>query len=146
MIAATTGRAARRRANEASARRWTSWASPRPIYARRRGAWISRCGTNPPWHAFSSRFPYGTAITPEKLTQVNRCERVLRELGFRVYRVRYHDELARIEVAPDEFDKLLQPGIREEILRRFKDAGFTYVSIDLQGYRTGSLNESVKRQ
>ena len=94
----------------------------------------------------SSRFPYGTAITPEKLTQVNRCERVLRELGFRVYRVRYHDELARIEVAPDEFDKLLQPGIREEILRRFKDAGFTYVSIDLQGYRTGSLNESVKRQ
>jgi uncharacterized protein len=94
----------------------------------------------------SSRFPYGTSITPEKLTQVNRCERVLRELGFRVYRVRYHDELARIEVAPDEFDKLLQPGIREEILRRFKDAGFTYVSIDLQGYRTGSLNESVKRQ
>ena len=92
----------------------------------------------------SSRFPYGTAITPEKLTQVNRCERVLRELGFRVYRVRYHDELARIEVAPGEFDKLLQPGIREEILRRFKDAGFTYVSIDLQGYRTGSLNESVK--
>ncbi len=94
----------------------------------------------------SSRFPYGTAITPEKLAQVNRCERVLRELGFRVYRVRYHNELARIEVAPGEFDKLLQPGIREKILRRFKEAGFTYVSIDLQGYRTGSLNETVKRQ
>ncbi len=94
----------------------------------------------------SSRFPYGTAITPEKLTQVNRCERVLRELGFRVYRVRYHDELARIEVAPDEFDKLFRPGVREDILRRFKDAGFAYVSIDLQGYRTGSLNETVRKQ
>ena len=94
----------------------------------------------------SSRFPYGTAITPEKLTQVNRCERVLRELGFRVYRVRYHDELARIEAAPDEFDNLFRPGVREEILRRFKDAGFTYVSIDLQGYRTGSLNENLKKQ
>ncbi len=94
----------------------------------------------------SSRFPYGTAITPEKLTQVNRCERVLRELGFRIYRVRYHDELARIETAPDEFENLFRPGVREEILRRFKDAGFTYVSIDLQGYRTGSLNENLKKQ
>ena len=93
----------------------------------------------------SSRFPYGTAITPEKLTQVNRCERVLRELGFRVYRVRYHDELARIEVAPDEIEKLFRPDVREEILRRFKDAGFTYVSIDLQGYRTGSLNENITK-
>jgi len=92
----------------------------------------------------SSRFPYGTAITPEKLTRVNRCERVLRELGFRVYRVRYHDELARIEVAPDEIEKLFRPDIREKILRRFKDAGFTYVSIDLRGYRTGSLNETAK--
>ena len=94
----------------------------------------------------SSRFPYGTAITPEKLTQVNRCERVLRELGFRVYRVRYHDDLARIEVAPDEIERLFQPEVREEILRRFRDAGFTYVSIDLQGYRTGSLNENVRKQ
>ena len=94
----------------------------------------------------SSRFPYGTAITPEKLTQVHRCERVLRELGFRIYRVRYHNELARIETAPDEFDRLLRPGVREEILRRFREAGFTYVSIDLQGYRTGSLNEALKRR
>ena len=93
----------------------------------------------------SSRFPYGTAITPEKLTQVHRCERVLRELGFRVCRVRYHNELARIEAAPDEFDRLLQPGIRETIVRRFKETGFTYVSIDLQGYRAGALNEVLKR-
>ena len=94
----------------------------------------------------SSRFPYGTSITPEKLTQVNRCERVLRELGFRVYRVRYHNELARIEVAAEEFDKLFRPDVREKILRHFKDAGFTYVSIDLQGYRTGSLNETLTKK
>lgn len=94
----------------------------------------------------SSRFPYGTAITPEKLAQVHRCERVLRELGFRIYRVRYHNELARIETAPDEFDRLLRSGVREEVLRRFREAGFTYVSIDLQGYRTGSLNEALKRR
>ena len=103
-----------------------------------------RVWDKPALACLSSRFPYGTAITPEKLAQVNRCERVLRELGFRIYRVRYHDELARIEVAPDEFDKLFQPGVREEILGRFKDAGFIYVSIDLQGYRTGSLNENVR--
>ena len=99
----------------------------------------------------SSRFPYGTAITPEKLTQVNRCERVLRELGFRVYRVRYHDELARIEVAPGEFDEAAPTGHprgnaaplgnppafqgRRLHLRQHRPA---------QGYRSGSLNESVK--
>ena len=77
---------------------------------------------------------------------MNQCERTLRELGFRVYRVRYHDELARIEVAPDEIEKLFQPDVREEILRRFRDAGFTYVSIDLQGYRAGSLNENVRKR
>lgn len=110
--------------------------------ARRMGL---RVWDKPALACLSSRFPYGTAITPEKLTQVNRCERVLRELGFRVYRVRYHDELARIEVAPDEFDKLLRPGIRETILRHFRETGFTYVSIDLQGYRTGSLNETVRK-
>jgi uncharacterized protein len=105
-----------------------------------------RVWDKPALACLSSRFTYGTAITPEKLTQVNRCERVLRELGFRVYRVRYHDELARIEVAPDEIEKLFRPDIREEILQRFKEAGFTYVSIDLQGYRTGSLNENVRKQ
>ena len=105
-----------------------------------------RVWDKPALACLSSRFPYGTAITPEKLTQVNQCERALRELGFRVYRVRYHDELARIEVAPDEIERLFQPDVRDQILRRFKDAGFTYVSIDLQGYRTGSLNENVRKQ
>ncbi len=91
----------------------------------------------------SSRFPYGTPITPERLTQVGRCERVLRDLGFRVYRVRYHDQVARVEVASQELQKLLDPAVREEITQRFREAGFAYVTVDLQGYRTGSLNEAV---
>lgn len=91
----------------------------------------------------SSRFPYGTPITPERLTQVGRCERVLRDLGFRVYRVRYHDTVARVEVASQELQKLLDPEVRDQITQRFREAGFSYVTVDLQGYRTGSLNEAV---
>ncbi|MFQ5656233.1 MAG: ATP-dependent sacrificial sulfur transferase LarE [Candidatus Methylomirabilales bacterium] len=92
----------------------------------------------------SSRFPYGTEITPERLTQVARCERVLRELGFRVYRVRYHDTIARIEVAPEEIPRFMVPEVREEVIRRFRAAGFVHVVVDLQGYRTGSLNEAAR--
>ena len=77
----------------------------------------------------SSRFPYGTQITPERLSQVGHCERVLRQLGFRVYRVRYHEAVARIEVASGEFPKLLVPEVRDEIRRRFRKAGFTYVTV-----------------
>ena len=91
----------------------------------------------------SSRFPYGTEITPERLSQVARCERVLRGLGFRIYRVRYHNSVARIEVAPEELPRLLKTPIRDEITLRFKEAGFDYVTVDLQGYRSGSLNESL---
>lgn len=91
----------------------------------------------------SSRFPYGTEITPERLTQVARCERVLRDMGFRVCRVRYHNEVARIEVAPEMIHRLLVPEVSEEITLRFLEAGFSYVAVDLQGYRTGSLNEAV---
>ena len=91
----------------------------------------------------SSRFPYGTEITPDRLTQVAQCERVLRELGFRVYRVRYHDTVARIEVAPEELHRLFVPEVRDEIVQRFRAAGFVHVAVDLQGYRTGSLNEAT---
>jgi pyridinium-3,5-biscarboxylic acid mononucleotide sulfurtransferase len=93
----------------------------------------------------SSRFPYGTEITPARLTQIARCERVLRELGFRIFRVRYHGEVARIEVEPEMIARLLEPEIREEINRCFIDAGFAYVSVDLQGYRRGSLNEAIRQ-
>jgi len=91
----------------------------------------------------SSRFPYGTHITPARLNQVARCERVLRDLGFRVCRVRYHESVARIEVEPGLIGRLFSPEINKEILREFQDAGFAYVAVDLKGYRTGSLNEAL---
>ncbi len=93
----------------------------------------------------SSRFPYGIEITPERLAQVARCERVLRELGFRVYRVRYHEAVARIEVAAEELPRLVSSEIREEVVRRFRAAGFQQVVVDPQGYRTGSLNEAPRQ-
>ena len=89
----------------------------------------------------SSRFPYGTAITPERLTQVATCERTLHDLGFRVCRVRYYDATARIEVEPDEIERLLQPEIRAQVVSRFRAAGFNAVTIDPVGYRRGALNE-----
>jgi uncharacterized protein len=91
----------------------------------------------------SSRFPYGTEITPQRLTQVARCERVLRELGFRVCRVRYHGATARIEVGIDEVERLLDPSLREQVDREFHSAGFSRVVVDREGYRRGSLNSDL---
>ena len=91
----------------------------------------------------SSRFPYGTEITPERLARVAAGERVLRELGFRVCRVRFHDATARIEVEPHEIPRLQSAGVRAEVARRFRDAGFAEVTVDPRGYRQGSLNEEV---
>ena len=91
----------------------------------------------------SSRFPYGTEITPRRLEQVAECEAVLRDQGFRVFRVRYHDSVARIEVSADELPRLLQSEVKETILGRFRQAGFTYVAVDLQGFRSGSMNEAI---
>ena len=91
----------------------------------------------------SSRFPYGTAITPERLARVAAAERTLRELGFRVCRVRFHEATARIEVEPHEIPRLRSAGVRAEIARRFRDAGFVRVTVDPRGYRPGSLNEGL---
>ena len=91
----------------------------------------------------SSRFPYGTAITPERLTRVAAAERALRELGFRVCRVRFHEATARIEVEPHEIPRLRGAGVRAEVVRRFRDAGFARVTVDPRGYRQGSLNEGL---
>ncbi len=91
----------------------------------------------------SSRFPYGTRITAERLRQIDRCEGFLRENGFNNYRVRFHDEIARIEVAAGEIDRLLDQDLRERLVAEFKDAGFTFVTLDLQGYRTGSMNATL---
>jgi uncharacterized protein len=89
----------------------------------------------------SSRFPYGMEITPERLRMVEVCEEFLKEKGFRVYRVRYHHDTARIELEEEGFARLLEPGLRYQLVSFFKEAGFTYVALDLRGYRTGSMNE-----
>jgi uncharacterized protein len=92
----------------------------------------------------SSRFPYGTEINLERLKQIGTCELFMKELRFREFRVRYHGDLARIEVAANELDRLFEKETREAIIDKFKEVGFSYVSLDLQGYRTGSLNEVLK--
>jgi uncharacterized protein len=89
----------------------------------------------------SSRFVYGESITKEKLSMVDRGEQLLLDLGFHQLRVRIHGEMARIEVFPEEFEKLLAH--REEIVEKFRSYGFTYVTMDLQGYRMGSMNETL---
>jgi uncharacterized protein len=89
----------------------------------------------------SSRLPYGTEVTPERLRQVERGEEVLRDLGFRQVRLRHHGQLARIEIASDELARALEPAVARAILAAIKPLGFRWVSLDLEGYRTGSLNE-----
>jgi uncharacterized protein len=91
----------------------------------------------------SSRFPYGTQINLDNLKRVGVCELYLKELGFRELRVRYHGDLARIEVPPGELSKLVNSPTREDVVQRFKQAGFKYISVDLQGFRSGSLNETL---
>jgi uncharacterized protein len=100
----------------------------------------------PSFACLASRFPYGNLITAEKLRTVDACERYLRELGFRQIRVRHHETIARIEVAPEELPKLLSDGMRTKALGRLRELGFTYVTLDLQGYRTGSMNEVLPEQ
>jgi uncharacterized protein len=94
----------------------------------------------PAFACLSSRFPYGTEITREKVSQVGRAEESLRELGFRVLRVRHHGDVARIELGDKEFN-LAVDTLRSEIITRVKGAGYAYVALDLQGYRTGAMNE-----
>ena len=96
-----------------------------------------------PFACLASRFPYGTRITAERLQQIDRCETFMREKGFHTFRVRYHDETARIEVALDELSRIIDDKMRLQLLAEFKSAGFTYVALDLQGYRTGSMNEGA---
>jgi uncharacterized protein len=89
----------------------------------------------------SSRFPYGTPISAEKLSIVDKGEAVLREFGFRIFRVRYHEELVRLEFSQEELPKALNSTMAGILAARFKALGFKYVTIDLEGYRSGSLNE-----
>jgi uncharacterized protein len=91
----------------------------------------------------SSRIPYHSEVTDEKLRTIERGEQVLRSLGFRVCRVRHHEELARIEIGQNELRRALDPETSATIVRELKALGYRYVTIDLQGYRTGSLNEGL---
>ena len=92
----------------------------------------------------SSRFPYGTPITQEALVQIDKSENLLRELGFRQVRVRHHDTIARIEVEESELDRLLDAELRSRIAAGFKEFGYLYVTVDIEGYRTGSMNAVLK--
>jgi pyridinium-3,5-biscarboxylic acid mononucleotide sulfurtransferase len=110
---------------------------------------LSRLAALPTWDrpasaCLSSRIPYGTTVTPELLGKIERAEVVLRELGFLQFRVRAHGELARIELAPDELARGLRAEMAQLIAARIKAAGFTFVALDLEGYRQGSLNSLLK--
>jgi len=92
----------------------------------------------------SSRLPYGTAVTPERLRQVEAGEERLRALGFRQVRLRHHGPLARVEIDPEELARALDPAMAARIVAALKPLGFRWVSLDLEGYRTGSLNEALR--
>lgn len=94
----------------------------------------------------ASRFPYGNRITEEKLAAVVTLETELRTLGFHQFRVRHHGEIARIEVGPEEIDRMCTRDVRLRTVAAGKKAGFLYVALDLQGYRTGSMNEALKEE
>jgi pyridinium-3,5-biscarboxylic acid mononucleotide sulfurtransferase len=93
----------------------------------------------------SSRFPYGTQITPEGLEKVAAGEKLLHQLGFKVARVRYHGEMARLEVEAGEISRLLEASIREQVDHELRRLGFRFVTVDLRGFRSGSLNEGLTR-
>lgn len=97
----------------------------------------------PSFACLSSRFVYGETITKEKLSMVDKAEQLLLDMGFHQIRVRIHNKMARIELLPEEFEKLIRADVREKIAERFREYGFTYVTMDLQGYRTGSMNETL---
>lgn len=92
----------------------------------------------------SSRIPYGSEVTDEKLRQIERAEEAVRALGFRIFRVRHHDALARLEIARAEMARALDPEIAGRLVAGVKAAGYQFVSLDLQGYRLGSLNEALR--
>ncbi|OGK81662.1 MAG: TIGR00268 family protein [Candidatus Rokubacteria bacterium GWC2_70_16] len=98
----------------------------------------------PSFACLSSRFQYGDPITAEKLRRVDEAEAFLRTLGFSQFRVRHHDRLARIELSLPEMERLWQAGLREVILTRFRALGYAYVTLDLQGFRSGSANEMLQ--
>ena len=112
---------------------------------------LSRKAELPTWDkpaspCLSSRIAYGTTVTIERLSKVDRGEEILREFGFREFRVRHHDQLVRLEIAQSEMDRVLRKETIDELARRFRELGFKYVTLDLQGFRSGSMNEALPVQ
>jgi len=110
---------------------------------------LSRRAGLPTWDepasaCLSSRIPYFSEVTDEKLRTIERAEAVLRDLGFRVFRVRHHDAIARIELGRDEISRALEPEVAEAIDRELRGLGYQHVTVDLRGYRLGSLNEALR--
>ena len=99
----------------------------------------------PSFACLASRFVYGEAITDERLAMVDRAEQLLLDLGFRQFRVRIHGDLARIEILPADFTKIMAADCRKKVYSKLNAYGFSYVTLDLAGYRTGSMNEVLKR-
>lgn len=97
----------------------------------------------PSMACLSSRIPYGQVVTVTKLRQIERAEALLHDLGFQRVRVRHHGDVARIEVGPDEVDRFLDPVLRRRVTATLRDLGFRYVAVDLEGYRTGALDEGL---
>jgi pyridinium-3,5-biscarboxylic acid mononucleotide sulfurtransferase len=98
----------------------------------------------PSFACLSSRFQYGDIITPEKLRRIDAAETFIRSLGFRQFRVRHHDRLARLELPPEEMGRLFEDGRHAAVVKRFRELGYLYVTLDLQGFRSGSANEILK--
>ena len=110
--------------------------------------WLSRRVGLPTWDkpaspCLSSRIAYGVPVTIERLAAVDQGEEILRELGFREFRVRHHDNLVRLEIAPAEIERALQVEVVADLARRFRQLGFKYVTLDLQGFRSGAMNEAL---
>ena len=97
----------------------------------------------PAYACLSSRFPYGQSITEEKISMVSEAETYLRGLGLIQFRVRHHETIARIEILPKDIHILTNSPAREELTAKFKKIGFTYITLDLEGYRSGSMNETL---
>ncbi len=101
----------------------------------------------PSFACLSSRFPYGTGISRENLSRIDSAETFLRDAGFRRFRVRFHDEkTARVEIAQEDMPRMLERDLRERMVSHLKSLGFIYVTLDLQGYRTGSMNEVLSEK
>ena len=99
----------------------------------------------PSFACLASRFVYGERITAEKLAAVDKAEQLLWELGFKQFRVRVHGSFARVELLPEQLELSVEEPMRSTIYKGLKAAGFSYVALDLQGYRTGSMNETLKQ-